>query len=250
MKQEKTYIYGKHAIEEALKNTPKAVEKVFFIDKEDRELKSLAFKKGIRIEVLNSRATLPAGMDIEGVHQGVIALIVLDKLMVPYKQFIKDLKITPDTAIVLMGELHDPQNVGAIIRSSAALGVSAVLVPEYNQVQMTGAVIKVSAGMAFRIPIVSVGNVNNTIRDLKDKGFWIYGLDGGGDTSINDEKFETPTVFVLGNESKGIRQKTYELCDIVLSIPMHSRCESMNVASSTAIALYAWSTKHSKALGV
>ena len=147
-----------------------------------------------------------------------------------------------------MGELQDPQNVGAVIRSSAALGISAVFIPEFNQAPVTGSVVKVSAGMAFRIPLVKIGNINNVLRDLKKKGFWIYGLEGTAKESLEDQKFEEPTVFVLGNESKGIREKTSEICDIMLRIPMNSRCESMNVAASTAIALYEWSTKHPKAL--
>ena len=147
-----------------------------------------------------------------------------------------------------MGELQDPHNVGAIIRSAAAFGVSGVLMPEHNQAPITGAVVKVSAGMAFRIPLVRIGNINTVIRDLKERGFWVYGLDGEAKTSIVDESFDAPTVFILGNESKGIREKTAELCDVMLSIPMHPQCESMNVASSTSVALYAWSAKHPNAL--
>jgi 23S rRNA (guanosine2251-2'-O)-methyltransferase len=227
MKQEKIYIYGKHAVEEAQRNIPKAVEKV---------------------EKIGPKSTLPSEIGKNANHQGVIALVNLDKLVRPYKEFVKDLKINSDTAFVLMGELQDPQNVGAVIRSSVAMGISAILIPEHNQVQITPAVVKVSAGMVFSIPIVSIGNVNNVIRDLKDRGFWIYGLEGTAKESLDEQKFEEPTVFVLGNESKGIREKTTELCDILLRIPMNPRCESMNVAASTAIALYAWSTKHPKAL--
>ena len=170
-------------------------------------------------------------------------------MMISYDQFIKNLIITPDTSVVIMGELQDPHNVGAVIRSAAAFGVAGVFIPEHNQAPISGAVIKVSAGMAFRIPLVSVGNINNAISDLKKRGFWIYGLEGTSKNSIVDEKFDAPTALVLGNEAKGIREKTSELCDVLLSIPMNPQCESLNVASSTAIALYAWSTHHTGALG-
>ncbi len=102
--------------------------------------------------------------------------------------------------------------------------------------------------MAFRVPLVTIGNVNDTLRDLKERGFWTYGLDGEAKQSITQEKFDAPTVFVFGNEENGIRQKTLELCDISLSIPMHPGCESLNVAASAAVALYAWSTKHEGSL--
>jgi 23S rRNA (guanosine2251-2'-O)-methyltransferase len=104
-------------------------------------------------------------------------------------------------------------------------------------------VVKVSAGMAFRIPLVSIGNVNNTIRDLKERRFWIYGLETGSSQKISDEKFDAPAVLVFGNEGAGVREKTLELCDIKLEIPIDPRCESLNVAASAAVALYAWSAR-------
>ncbi len=220
MAQNDIYIYGRHAVEEALQNAPHAVSKVPF------DIKSLPKEVA------------------EANHQGYIARVDIGKLMRPYKEFMSELEVTPDTAIAVLGELQDPQNVGAVIRSAVALGISAILVPEHNQAPITGTVVKVSAGMVFRIPIVSVGNINTTLRDLKDKGFWIYGLDETATQLITEEKFDAPTVFVLGNEATGIREKTREVCDILLSIPMSPKCESLNAATSGAIAFYAWSAKH------
>ncbi len=246
-KPEKIYIYGKHALMEALRNAPHAVKKVFLASQSDAELMKLVNKAGIVPSTLG-KGEGAGDVDADKTHQGVIGLVSLEKLVRPYESFIKNLEVTKDTALVLMGELQDPHNVGAVIRSAAALGIAGVLIPEHNQAPVTGTVVKVSAGMAFRIPIVSIGNVNTVVRDLKEKGFWIYGLDGEATQSLNDEKFEAPMVFILGNEAKGIREKTRELCDVMMSIPMHPRCESMNVASSTAIALYEWSTHHPNSL--
>lgn len=245
---EKTYIYGKHAVSEALRNAPRCVEKVLLSpDTDDDSLRSLIRKAGASIVTLES-GRLPKEMDEMAAHQGVVALIDLDKLVLTYEAFTEHLSVGPDTSLILLNELQDPQNVGAIIRSAAAFGVSGILVPEHNQAPITGTVVKVSAGMAFRIPLVSIGNVNNTIRDLKEKRFWIYGLTGGGENPIGEEKFDAPAVFVLGNEAKGIREKTLEHCDILLSIPVHPRCESLNVAASAAVTLYAWSAQHPRAL--
>jgi len=246
--QEKIYIYGKKVLLEALSYSPKSIKKVF-IEKEvnDESLRDLLQAKGIPTFLLNANEVLP-GMDKLAVHQGVIGQISLEDLVVSYRDFLETLKVGPDTALVILGELQDPQNVGAIIRSSAAFGIAGVLIPEHNQVPVTGAVIKTSAGMAFRVPLVSIGNVNTTARDLKELGFWIYGLAGEATTSITDEKFDAPTVFILGNEEKGLREKTREVCDILVSIPMNPQCESLNVAASTAVALYAWSTQHKEVL--
>ncbi len=108
--------------------------------------------------------------------------------------------------------------------------------------------IKVSAGMAFRIPLVSISNVNSVARDLQKRGFWVYGLEGEGDATTTTEKFDRPSAFILGNEGSGLRQKTKELCDNLISIPIHPRCESLNAAAATAVVLSAWSKEHPKAL--
>jgi 23S rRNA (guanosine2251-2'-O)-methyltransferase len=103
--------------------------------------------------------------------------------------------------------------------------------------------------MTFRIPLVSIGNVNHAIEVLKKNGFWIYGLASSGKTILGAEIFDAPCAFVIGNEGAGIREKTLEACDVTLSIPMHSRTESLNAASSAAVVFYEWSRKHPEALG-
>jgi len=244
----KAYVYGKHALKEALLHTPKIINKIFLAPNIDApELLDLIKKAGIPTAELSK--TKISEKDLQSaVHQGVVALVTMDKLVQPYHEFINSLLVTNDTSLVLLDELQDPQNIGAVIRSAAAFGVSGVLIPEHNQGQVTGAVLKVSAGMAFRVPLVSIGNVNNTLSDLKKRGFWTYGLIGGTKENLGNESFSSPTVIVLGNESKGIREKTRELCDIKLSIPINPKCESLNAATSLSVALYAWSSKHPKAL--
>ena len=243
MATEKIFIYGKHAVTEALTTTPHAVEKVFFTAQANEEaIQKLAQKAGIVIEAFSD--AVMANVDKGVVHQGVAAQITLEKLMREYREFRETLEPTPETALVILGEIQDPQNVGAIIRSAAAFGIAGVLIPEHNQAQITGSVVKVSAGMAFRIPLVTVVNVNTAVRDLKERGFWIYGLDETGPNPLPKETFDAPAVFILGNEATGLREKTRELCDILLSIPMNPTCESLNVAASGAVTLYAWSAQH------
>jgi len=248
MIRSKTYIYGRHALVEALTHAPKTVEQVFLATHiHDDVLKGLIRKAGALMSGFPSD-TPPRGIDAVAVHQGFIALISTDSLVLPYDEFINKLSVNPDTALVLLDELEDPQNVGAIIRSAAAFGIAGVLLPEHNQAQITGSVVKVSAGMAFRVSLVKIGNVNMTVRDLKEKGFWIYGLDEEAEHPIAKEVFDAPAVFILGNESKGIRAKTRELCDILLAISTNEKCESLNVGASAAIALHQWSLGHPKAL--
>lgn len=248
MTQDKIYIYGKHALMEALKNSPRAIRKVFLAPTlKDQGFINAINKAKIPISAL-SVSSLPGDVKGSDNHQGVIGVISLDSLTIPYDRFVEKLTPNPHTSLVLLDEIQDPHNVGAIIRSAAAFGVSGVLIPEQRQAPVTGTVVKVSAGMAFKIPLVTIGNINTTIRNLKDRGFWIYGLEGTGTSSTTTEQFTHPAVFVLGNEANGIRQKTKEHCDVLLSIPINPRCESLNVAASTAVALSAWSVQHPEAL--
>ena len=144
---------------------------------DDTELRSLISQAGIKCGTFEPKKA-PGGVSPDASHQGVIASISPSKLVLSYQSFVDMLAVGADTALVLLDELQDPHNVGAVIRSAAAFGISGVLIPEHNQSQVTGAVVKVSAGMVFRVPLVSVGNVNTVLRDLKDRGFWIYGLEG------------------------------------------------------------------------
>lgn len=158
--------------------------------------------------------------------------------------FLAGCDVSPGTALVILGEVQDPHNVGAIIRSAAAFGAAAVVLPERRQAPVTPVVVSASAGAAHDIPLVSIGNVNQAIRTLKAHGFWIYGLAGDGDRPLPRERFDAPAAFVLGNEGEGLREKTREHCDVILSIPIRSRIESLNVSNAAAVALYAWSAQH------
>jgi 23S rRNA (guanosine2251-2'-O)-methyltransferase len=244
MKEDKIYLYGKHALREALLARPEAIQKVF-LDKNaenDAELMTLIKMHNVSVSSMKGdESRNKVGGD--AVHQGVIAVVAQLKLYAPLDTVREEMKKKVNPCIVLLDELQDPHNVGAIIRSAAAFGASAILLPEHNQAPVTGTVIKTSAGMAFRIPIVQIGNVNQTIRLLKEDGFWVYGLVMEGTTELSKATFDTPTLFVIGNESTGIREKTLELCDVTLSIPMEPNCESLNASIAASVVLYEWSRK-------
>jgi len=243
MNEKTVHIYGKYAVRDACTFHPKAVKSVSLADSVDAETRKIVQALGIRIERFDGKR-LPQGVSPDAVHQGCIASVDLGTLTKGYDAFIKSYPVTPHTAFVLLGEVQDPHNVGAIIRSAAAFGISAVLLPEHRQAQITGSVVKASAGMAFRVPLVSIGNVNHTISDLKKRGFWVYGLDGDATHKVADEGFEKASVFILGNEGLGIREKTLEHCDITLQIPISKETESLNASVAAAIVCYEWSKKH------
>ena len=241
------WIYGKHAVLESLTYKPEVVSEVFLRDDVQMQVRTKLLTSIKKVTVFKGD-DVPRVIDRNAVHQGMIAKIDKQKLVIDFDDFKQSLTVTSNTAVVLLGEVQDPHNVGAVIRSAAGFGLSAVLLPKHRGAGVTGTVVKVSVGMAFKIPLVEVANVNRAIADLKKLGFFIYGLDGGGDMRLPTEQFTKPSVFVLGNEGEGIREKTKEHCDTILSIPMHPRCESLNASASAAVIFYAWSTGHPEAL--
>jgi len=249
MKQQIDYIFGKHAVRELLQERPDVVVEVHAsVDFSDDSILSLVDRHQVPLKVLNLKNP-PRGISSNATHQGVVAGVVAERLTVPYKEFMQDMTLTDDSAFLVLGEVQDPHNVGAVIRSAAAFGLKGVLIPPHNQAPVTGTVVKVSVGMAFRIPLVTISNVNATLRDLQDRGAWVYGLEGDGTVSTTTETYPKPSVFVLGNEGSGLRAKTKEVCDDLISIPIHPQCESLNAAAATAIVLSSWSAAHPGALG-
>ena len=240
---EPTLIYGRHAVTEALRRRPEVVSRLIATPEAltDPVINKLA-RTVATVEPLGRR--LPAGVSRDAVHQGLIAAIDTNQLLMPFKDFVATLKPTADTVLVLLGEVQDPQNVGSIIRSAGAFGARAVLIPKHRQASLTGSVIKVSAGLAFSVPLVAVGNVNTALRTLKEQGFWTYALAGDGAANVHEEHFDRPSVFVVGNEGSGVREKTQAVCDTTLHVPIHPRAESLNAAVSTAAVLTVWSGQH------
>lgn len=241
-KPEKVYIYGRHSLTEALRDKPQAIKGVFLEDAEaESGIVELARSHNVPVKQLGGGEKREVGKD--AVHQGIIGVLDPAKLFVDLKSFLAGLDMSTNPAIAVCAEVQDPHNLGAIIRSAAAMGLAGVIIPEHRQVSVTGAVVKTSVGMVFRVPLIRVGNVNQTLRELKDKGFWTYGLDMEGENLV-ETKFDRPSVFVVGNEGAGIREKSLELCDYILSIPMHERAESLNVAASAAVVFYEWSRQN------
>ncbi len=233
---------------EALQHAPQTVRKVFLSPEvNDAELRTALRNANLTSSVLKTRE-IGQMVGRDTAHQGVIAVTDPGSLMLDLKEFIANLRPTEHTMLVLLDELTDPHNVGAIIRSAAAFGAAGVLIPVHNQAPITGTVVKTSAGMAFRIPLISIGNVNQAVDALKKIGFVTYGLVMNGSQNIAEEKFPAPALFIVGNEGEGIRQKTMERCDVSLRIPMNARAESLNASVSAAVVLYQWSIRHISAL--
>lgn len=235
------YIYGRNPVEELLQNRADEVEKIYINRKLNKQSFStiLALASNNRVPVVEVPGSKLYDLVGKVNDQGIVAAVS----QIQYEEFEDWLeRIEPDqnTGILLLDEIEDPHNFGAILRTAAASGMDAVIVPKHRQAPVSAAAYKTSAGTAGRIPIVRAVNLNQAILKLKENKFWIAGLDMDGDSLLWEQTFDVPMAFVIGNEGRGMRQKTGEHCDFLLSIPMYNGVESLNASVSAALVCYEW----------
>lgn len=140
--------------------------------------------------------------------------------------------------LLVLDGVQDPHNLGACLRTAAAAGVTAVVIPKDKAAPVNATVRKTSAGAADRIPVVSVTNLARTLRTLKELGVWIYGLDGEAKAAIHATDLTGNVALVMGGEGEGMRRLTREHCDGLVAIPMPGEMESLNVSVATGVALF------------
>jgi 23S rRNA (guanosine2251-2'-O)-methyltransferase len=153
------------------------------------------------------------------------------------KELLNEIKDKEHACVVVLDELTDVHNVGAIIRTAVATGACAVVVGKHNQAPINDTVMRTSAYTADMIPIIEM-NINDSLRILKDNDFWVHGLFMQGDSGLWGSDLKGKVAIVVGNEGDGIHDLTRKLCDFALSIPMDSKVESLNASVSVAVALY------------
>ena len=222
------YIYGKNVVYEKLKSDDLVKEAFVFKKFSDQEIIDLLKMKKIDIKWVDK---YQLDKMVNGLHQGII-LNVLDFETVSLDNILNNDSRYP--LIVMLDHLEDPHNFGAIIRSCEALGVDGIIIPNDRSVDINGTVIKTSAGAIQYMKIAKVNNLVNTIKVLKDKGYWIIGTDMNG-TSYNDMKYDMPICLVIGNEGKGMSRLVKESCDYVVSIDMVGKTNSLNASVATGI---------------
>lgn len=238
---ETNYIYGKNPVLETLLRTPKRIEKIFFKEsfsqKDVSDIIDLAKQNKIPYSFVPEKKFKDIAGDVR--HQGVLATMGEAEYLT-FEEWKTTLDQNKNNVALILDQIEDPHNFGAIIRSAAAFGVSAIFVGKHNQAPVSAVVYKSSAGTVGSVPIVRVSNINETITKMKDLKFWIAGLAGETNKNIFDEDLKYSIAFVVGNEGGGISAKTKEMCDMLVKIPMQNKVESLNASVSTGIALYEW----------
>lgn len=169
--------------------------------------------------------------DVEGNHQGV--MIEVDSFKYGSLDDLSD-----SERLILLDKIEDPHNLGAIIRSAESFGFDGVIIPERRSAKVSPTVYKTSAGAINNIKIVMVKNLNRAMEELKDQGFWIYGLAGEAESSIDQIDLKGKVALVVGNEGDGLSRMVREHCDMLVKIPMQGLVNSLNASVASAISMY------------
>ena len=176
-------------------------------------------------------------------HQGFVAqLITLE--YADFFNWVETIDLTENPSVLLLDGIEDPHNFGAILRTAAAAGIAAVIVPSQYQAPLNATVFKTSAGTAGRIPVIRVQNSVQGFKDLKLAGFKICALDSTANSSIWDANFDRPTAFIIGNEGRGVSTKLLKMADQTLMLPMENNVESLNASVTAALICYEWKRKN------
>jgi len=239
-------VTGRNSVLEALR--AKIPATAFYIaqrvemDDRVKEMLSITTNRGIPVlEVTRQELDRMAGFD--GVHQGVALKVPPYEYAHPQDLLEEVIDRGQLPLFVALDGVTDPRNLGAIIRSTAAFGGQAIIVPQRRSAGVNSAAWKTSAGAAARVPVAIAPNLTTTLKEFKKQGVFILGLDGGGDVSLPALQLaDRPVVIVVGSEGKGLSRLVTETCDQIVSIPINAATESLNAGIAASVALYQVST--------
>lgn len=234
-------ITGRNPVIEALKAS-RPIEKIYILrgsrGRPINIIKNLARQNNIVVTEIDKRAFKE--LTDSDAAQGVAALAGIKE----YDDFETILtRITSGTRdespiLLILDEITDPHNIGALIRTAECAGIDAVVLPKHHSASITETVMKTSAGAVEHVPVTRVTNIANTLDRLKSDGFWIIGTDGAAEKRYDEIDYTPPITIVIGAEGKGMRRLVKEKCDFLVRIPLKGNIESLNASVAGAIVMY------------
>ncbi len=228
---ETVVLYGVHPVVEALRNPARKPLRLLATENAARRLRDEVPDLAIAPTIVRP-AEIEALLTPDALHQG----LYLEVEPLPPADLSA---IGPDAVLLALDQITDPHNVGAILRTAAAFGVSAVIVTQRHSPAMTGVLAKAASGALEHVPMVVVRNLGDALDRLAGQGVSRIGFDSEGSAALDSVAITRPVVLVMGAEGKGLRQRTRELCDVVARLDMQGPIKSLNVSNAAAIALYA-----------
>jgi 23S rRNA (guanosine2251-2'-O)-methyltransferase len=238
------YIYGRNSIIEALRSG-KSIEKIFVLfgakGKPIDTIFSMANKKKVAIVNYDKKKFYSLENKIctkNSSSQGVIALLSQIEIIVVDDLIRTSLSKKENPLLLILDEINDPHNLGAIARSAECSGADGMIITERNSAPLSPAAIKASAGALEHIPIAKAGSLSATLKDIRNYGFCIIGSDSNAENLYTDHLYDKPVALVIGSEGKGIRPSTRKYCDHLIKIPMKGKINSLNASVSAGIILF------------
>ena len=230
-------VAGRNPVVEVLSGE-RDVERVFIADGSEgsvSKIVALAREKGVIVDFVPKEKIDAMAPNVK--HQGVVAKVSEYKYAEMDDVFAKAEEAGEDPFIIILDEITDPHNLGAIIRTAECAGAHGVVIPKRRAASLTQTVALSAAGAIENMPVVQVTNLGRAIEDLKEKGVWVGAADMDGDTYY-EANLTGPIAIVIGNEGKGVGRLVKEKCDFVLSIPMYGRINSLNASNAAAVLMY------------
>ena len=238
MNKSSFFIIGQHAVIEALKNPKRKVLRVFLTEESKKNIHRKSPNKNLLNDVkvyFKTKKELDKYSNKENLlHQGYVAEIEhLEKPIL--KDFIKKKK---NLIFVCLDGVSDPRNIGSLIRSAASFDIDGIIIKERHFPSESKLMYKAASGSIEHINIFQVSNINTTLKNLKDKDFWVYGFDGKADKDITNFTWRGNTVLLFGSEGFGMHQHTSKYADFLVKIKINDKIESLNISNSAAIVFH------------
>jgi 23S rRNA (guanosine2251-2'-O)-methyltransferase len=242
----KRILAGPHAVTEALRAAPGAIELVCLADSlrslTTKGIEDLARRFRVDCEVMPKESLDALAGKLP--HQGVIA-ITGEYSYVDLHTLLELAETHANPQLVVLDQIQDPRNLGAILRCAHAFGASGVILPKDRAAKITAAAVRTSAGASELIKVCRITNLARTLDELKEAGYRIYGADAGATDNLSAMGWSGRTALVMGSEGRGLRRLTAEHCDRLFKIPMVTAFDSLNVSAAAAISLYEASKQRS-----
>jgi 23S rRNA (guanosine2251-2'-O)-methyltransferase len=223
-------LYGWHSVKAAIENPARKLHRLLATENAARRLAEDGVQLPTNLELVRPE-TIVARLGPEAVHQGLLAEAD------PLPSLDID-ELDPDPVVLVLDQITDPHNVGAILRSAAAFAVSAVVTTARHSPEATGVLAKAASGALEYVPIVTVPNLARALEALKRRNVFVVGLDAAGDVDLTRAGLRAPLALVLGAEGKGLRQLTRTTCDVVARLDLPGKLKSLNVSNAAALALH------------
>jgi 23S rRNA (guanosine2251-2'-O)-methyltransferase len=224
--------YGRHAVYAALDNPTRKLRKLFGTHE---ELAKIVIPEGLAVQYGDGQ-DLSRLVPLDAPHQGLV--LEVEPLEEPWlDEILSD--PSPSAPLVLLDQVTDPHNVGAIIRSATAFGARAIITQDRHSPPESGALARAASGALEVLPWIRVVNLARALEEIAEAGYWRVGLAGEADLALADALTPAPIALVMGAEGEGLRHNTREKCDVLAKLPITRAVESLNVSNAAAIALYA-----------